>query len=678
MAALFGLAVAYGQTPDTSGNALLHGSYRFRHVAVQNLDEDFNPAQITASYGTITFDGAGNYKVTGTSVDNTVSHAAPQTLSVSGTYAIGANGAGYIANPLHPTDSYDYIYGAVAQGVYTGSSTEAVEEISEVNAAILNDIFIAIPVGTPPTNASFASPYQVGLLDLAAAGGAEIKNALFELSPDGKGKLGAITFNGQAANQNAGALTQTTSGATYNFNGNGSATLAIPLPSATSLPNALFTGFKTIFVSADGNFILGWTAGGFDIFFGVKALAAKATNKISQGLYFTAALEVSEFFGPDSYYGSTDNSGDSAGDAIVHLRLNVPQAYSFDYGTDDQINLNPDGTTGTDSGGYEYVFGDDGRALVGIGTDGDFSLVVGLHAAAFSGTGVYLNPIGVVNAASNQPITASLAPGELITLYGTGLSSQSMSTQGGKAFPTTLGGVSVSINGLPCPIYYVTQDQLSVIVPYEVASNQTGLADIQVTNNGVPSNIVQMYLTDSAPGAFSQDQSGIGYAAAVHASTGALVTPSDPAQPGEYLSLYMTGLGTVSPAIQDGALGPTGVLSKSDLNNANNFGVYFNDYGPDGSTGNPGDIQYAGLAPGLAGLYQVNVQVPTSGLADGDNVYIEFVTDASDVDQIQIPYGSSSGSSTVTSVRLHGHAARLAAMQSRRRNPKPHRARVAR
>ena len=177
----------------------------------------------------------------------------------------------------------------------------------------------------------------------------------------------------------------------------------------------------------------------------------------------------------------------------------------------------------SDFNGYEYIFGDGGQAFVAIGTNGNFSLLVGMHAAAFSGPGVYLNPIGVVNAASYQPITASLAPGELITLFGTGLSPVTMSMQGGQAFPPTLGGVSVSIDGIPCPIYYVSPTQMSVIVPYEVASNQTGLANIQVTNNGVASNVVQMYLTDAAPGSRSRNnaENGIGYAAALHAATGA-------------------------------------------------------------------------------------------------------------------------------------------------------------
>jgi uncharacterized protein (TIGR03437 family) len=679
--ALLGLAAANGQTQDTSGNSLLNGKFQFRHVAVLNVDSNTDPAEIAASYGTITFDGAGKYTITGTTVDNTVSNGAAQPLSVTGTYAIGSNGAGYVANPLAPSDFNAYIYGAVAQGVYAGSSTE-----SQLEGLTMNDIFVAIPVGPAPTNASFTSPYQTGLLDFAGAGPSAIKNALFELSPDGTGKFGGITLNGQASNQSAATLTQSITGATYNFNTDGSATLAIPLPASVSSANAMFTGSKTIFQSKDGNFILGWTATGFDIFFGVKALTIPGTNSLSGGLYFTTALEdFLGVFGTDSYYGSTRIFGDSAGNGILHQRLNVPSGLSFDYGfNEQQIVLNPDGTTGTSFFGYDYVFGDGGQAFVAIGSNGYYSLQVGLHAPSFSGSGVYLNPIGVVNAASYQPITASLAPGELITLFGTNLSPASPPPpiQGGQAFPTTLGGVSVTIDSLPCPIYYVSPTQLAVIVPYGVASNQTGLANIQVTNNNVQSNVVQMYLTDSAPGSFSQNLEGIGLGATLHAATGALVTTNNPAQPGEYISLYLTGLGTVTPAVSDGALGPTNPLSQSDLFGAGSLGVLFNDFGPNGSVGNAGNIQFAGLAPQLAGLYQINVQVPDSGLASGDNVYVEFATDAADVNQIQIPYGSASTNavpatqslattSPISAVRVR--ASRLAAMRSQAGRPMAHR-----
>jgi len=512
------------------------------------------------------------------------------------------------------------------------------------------------------------------VLDFAGGTAAAIKNALFELTPNGQGGFGTITFNGQASNQSAVSLRQTVTGATYSFNSDGSATLSIPQPFGVISTNALFTGSKTMYQSAGGTFILGWTPGGYDIFFGVAALTIAGTNSISQGLYFTSALEdLAMVNGTDSYYGSTSISGDAAGDAIVHQRINSPVNYAIDYGTDDVIDLNSDGTS-SDLNGYSYIFGAGAQAFVAIGTGGLFSLQVGTHAAFFSGSGVFLNPIGVVNAASYQPITASLAPGELITLFGTGFASAKMSIAGGQAFPKTLGGVSVTINGLSCPIYYVSPTELSAIVPYEVASNKTGLANIQVTNNGAVSNVVQMYLTDSAPGAFSQTQNGLGFAAALHAATNELITQDNSAQPGEYISLYLTGLGVVTPTITDGALGPSRTLSNSDLNSAGNMAVFFNDYGPNGiSVGNLGTISYAGLAPGLAGLYQLNVQVPSSGLTSGDDIYVDVVTDATEVNQIQIPYGTASRDSSARPVtkprpRWNRAHSRPAAQQSKTSN----------
>jgi uncharacterized protein (TIGR03437 family) len=666
---MLSLAAAAGQTPaqDTSGNGMLNGTYEFRHLAVQIVDANFNPTDMTAVYGTIKFDGAGNYTIAATSVDNGVSNGAPQPLNLSGTYAIGSNGIGYLSNELYPNDQFTYINGAVAQGVFTGSSTESQGEMNT-----LNDIFIAIPVGAAPNNASFIASYQTGVLDFTGANSSAIMNALFELTPNGKGGFGTINLNGQASNQGAATVQQSITGATYNFNSDGSATLTIPLPSGVSSANALFTGTKTIFQSADGNFILGWTAGNFDIFFGVKGLAITGTNSISAGLYFTTALEdFPSVSGTDSFYGGTADTGDGAGDAIIHQRINVPQPgiLAYDYGTDDQIQLHTDGTTPVDPIGYEYIFGDGGQAFVGIGTLGYFSLVVGMHAPPFSGPGIYLNPIGVNNAASFQPVTASLAPGEVVALTGTGFSTETTEIQGGQPFPALLGGVSVSIDGYPCPIYYVSPTQLNVIVPYEVALNTTGLANIQVTNGSAKSNVVQVYLTDAAPGAFSQGQDGIGLAAALHNATGTLITMDDGAQPGEYIQLYVTGLGTVTPAITDGAVGPSSPLSWSDVYSTGYLTVLFDDYNSfECSIGCVGNIQYAGLVPTLAGLYQINVQVPTSGLGAGDSVYVEFITDAADVNEIQIPMAGGSGNVRPAGRRL-ARASRIRAMHSQARKP---------
>jgi uncharacterized protein (TIGR03437 family) len=678
--AVFGLS-ATGQTQDTSGNVLLNGNFQFRHVAVTNTDANDNPTEVTATYGTILFNSNGTYTITGTQVDNTVSGGAPQPYSASGTFAIGSNGTGWVSSPLYATDTtgFLYEYGAVSQGVFTGSMTESG---GSANTPNLYDIFIAIPAGSA---ANLTSVYQAGLLDFEGGGSSAINNALFNLSPNGSGGLGTITLSGQASNSNATSITQLITGATYASNSDGSVTLTVPVPSGATAASALFTGTKTMFASADGNFVLGWTPNGYDIFFGVKALAAgSGANSISQGLYFTAALEDAAYsggWGMDAYYGSEYNTGNSPnGDGIIHQRLNaylIYGAYAEDYGTDDSLLVNSDGSASDYY--YNYFFGAGGSAYVGIGYGGYYSLVVGLHTANFSGTGVYINPVMVYNAASYQPVTAALAPGELITLFGTNLASTTTAIQGGQPAPTTgLGGVTATIDGIPCPVFAVSAGQVSIIVPYELDTLSTPFANIQLTNNGVQSNVVQMYYQTSAPGAFSQTENGLGFAAVRDALSGALIDQSNGAQANEYLSIYLTGLGTVTPTIVDGAVPGTTTLSNSDEYTMGNLQVLFNDYNPDLSngTGNAGTIQFAGLTPGLAGLYQINVQVPAGVLGSGDDVELEFLTESADVNQIYIPYGS--GAPTPLARRatmLQRRAAHAAAIRKMGRKPVKPRAR---
>jgi uncharacterized protein (TIGR03437 family) len=521
-----------------------------------------------------------------------------------------------------------------------------------------------------PHGESFTSVYQTAVLDFSG----EIKNAFLNLSPDGKGGLGTITVNGQETNAPGfvpANVAQSVSGASYSFNGDGSATLTVPA-------NPLFTGTKTMFASPDGNFLLGWTPGALDIFFGVKALAAgTGTNGISQGIYFTAGFDVAGMLqkrplvSPDFYFGTYHMTGNANGDALVQQLTNLPlggvTAITWDFSTDDEIVLNPDGTAGPDALGYSYAFGAGGQGFVAIGTQGIFGLVVGVRAAAIRETcefraqcsgaaldqrpkkapaGVYINPAMVVNAASYQPVIAGVAPGELITLFGSGLASTMMAVAGGEPVPLSLGGVSATLNGIPCPVFAVSPGQISILMPYGVAPY--GADNIQVANNGVASNVVSagFGVNFSQPGVFSQSQNGIGFAAARHAATGELVDQANPTQPGEYISIYMTGLGTVTPAIADGAVGPSNPLSTADCWTNGSMSVVFNDYGPGAPSESDvlGTIQFAGLAPGLAGLYQVNVQVPTKGLTLGDLVEIELQINHErfqpvDIRQVYIPYG---------------------------------------
>lgn len=636
--AALGVPALMGQTFDNSGNSFLKGSFHFRQLEAANFnsttgDED----EMVAVSGVMTFDGNGNYTITnGTYLD---SAGNSQTVSTSGTYAIGANGWGYIVNPL---DSTDNVYGAVAQGIFIGDSTENT----------VTNQFIAIPSSPVLTNATFTGSYWVGLQDFPSGNSANLKNALFEMTPNGQGTFGTIQLSGQAENQNVLTITQSVSGATYTFNSDSSVSLNVPTPSGVSAANALFSGTKTMFVSADGNFILGYTTSDYDLFFGVKAPGAAPTNSTFSGLYYTSALE-DDIGSPagdiDGYYGSLISDGN--GNQIIHQRLFSDFYYPSDYEYNDVTTF----TTGDlasssySIAGYSYAFGDNGQAFVAIGTGGYFSLLVGVHANTFTGSGVFLNPIGVTDAASYAPITASLSPGELVTLYGSGLASTTQSMQGGQAFPTTLGGVQVLVNGTPAAIYYVSPTQISAILPYELATTNAVLASIQVSNNSVKSNTVTQFTTDALPGLFSQTANGLGLAAAIHTATGQLVTESNPAVPNEYIAVFLTGLGTVTPSIQDGALGPTNPLSYADQYNENNLLVYFDDFL---NTGNDvqANLNFGGLAPGLAGLYQVNMQVP-SGVGPGD-VYLDFYTDLAYVSQVAVPVSASSGSAVSANARL--------------------------
>jgi uncharacterized protein (TIGR03437 family) len=353
---------------------------------------------------------------------------------------------------------------------------------------------------------------------------------------------------------------------------------------------------------------------------------------------------------------------------VEHQRLSTFGYYPTDYGQDDLIVLNSNGTSGATPGftaadiaqscaqlngaavcpdgnyqGFMYAFGDGGNAFVGIGSGGYFSLVVGVASPASPGsstTGVYLNPVGIISAASYAPMTASLTPGETISLYGSNLSKVTMNGPAGPA-PTILGGTQVMVNGVAAPLYYVSPGQINAVVPFEVSS--ATLATIQVINSGTNSNAVgNMYIADSAPGIFTQTSNGIGFAAATHGN-GALITPSNPAMPGEEIAVYLTGLGLVTPAISDGALGPISPPSIANLFTSNLMQVDFNDY-CNGSYGQTATINYAGLAPGLLG-YQLNVTIPSSGVGPsvgscgGYGVYLEIGTDEADNNQAQIPVG---------------------------------------
>lgn len=379
----------------------------------------------------------------------------------------------------------------------------------------------------------------------------------------------------------------------------------------------------------------------FDMLVGVRA--ASGTPNFS-GLYVQAGLDQDdsqldggEGYGLlDTYYGSLNAVG---GSTIEHQRVFdlLLSSLAWDETFSDSYSLGSGGTYSTSS--MRYVVGADG-IRIGSGIGPYLGLNVALPAPTVSGNAgaVFLNPMGVVNAGSFAPFTETWAPGELLTLYGSNLAPNPLTVAPQVPFPTTLDGVQVMVNGVAAPIYYTTPGQISAIVPYAAT---TTVVQIQVVNALGQSNVVTNFSGLTAPGVLTQSQDGIGYGDVEHVD-GSLVTPQNPAQIGETVAVYLTGLGAVNPLITDGAAGPVNPTSQA----TNTITAYLD------STSTANSVQatvgYAGLAPTLAGLYQVNLTIP-SGATAGDN-YLELAGPDSDSLVSLISIGGSSTASVADSV----------------------------
>jgi uncharacterized protein (TIGR03437 family) len=202
---------------------------------------------------------------------------------------------------------------------------------------------------------------------------------------------------------------------------------------------------------------------------------------------------------------------------------------------------------------------------------------------------------GIVNGASFAP---GLAPNTIVSIFGTNLSwgaqTVTASDMSGGVMPTSLGNVEVYFEGWPAYLYYVSPLQINLLVP---SSLLPGTFQFWVDRQGTRGPIVTVTLQSAAPAMF---QYPAGTALATH-SDGSLVSSTAPATAGEIVTLWATGLGNTNPELEDGAL-PAAAQWLSQLNQ---FDVQINSAALDSSA-----ILYAGVAPGYAGLYQVNVRLP--------------------------------------------------------------------
>jgi uncharacterized protein (TIGR03437 family) len=196
---------------------------------------------------------------------------------------------------------------------------------------------------------------------------------------------------------------------------------------------------------------------------------------------------------------------------------------------------------------------------------------------------------------------AAVAPGEIVLISGTGIA------PGVQGLVTayniigepqlTLGGVTITFNGVTAPIYYVLTtagqpDQVAVEVPFET---QVGTASVIINSAGGGSATVNVQVQPYAPGIFQTTSEGQLIAVAVR-SDGSYVSPSNPAQAGETIQIFVTGLGQTSPALATGSAGAPGqALVGNVIVGLNNGGV---------------PLISASPAPGMVGVFVLTFQVP--------------------------------------------------------------------
>ena len=226
---------------------------------------------------------------------------------------------------------------------------------------------------------------------------------------------------------------------------------------------------------------------------------------------------------------------------------------------------------------------------------------------------------GVVNAASYAP-GAELAPGAIVSAFGSNLAAADGNVASTFPLPLTLGGIKLTIGGIDAPLFYSGKGQVNAQIPFELTpGSQSQVVARAIPASGgeldaVPEPVV---IGATHPGIFITS----GTQGAILNAANQLVDSTHPAAAGDVIVIFCTGLGALSPAAQTGQ---PAIFSVAVVQPTVTVG------------GLAASLQYAGATPGLVGLYQVNAVVPT-GVATGPAIQVVIMqNDASNAGTIAV------------------------------------------
>ncbi len=191
---------------------------------------------------------------------------------------------------------------------------------------------------------------------------------------------------------------------------------------------------------------------------------------------------------------------------------------------------------------------------------------------------------GIANVASSQ---SAIAPGSLISIYGVNLA-PSAAAAISLPLPLSLNGTSVTINGIDAPLEFVSGGQINAQVPFEVAPGSTSLS---IRAGALKSSPVSFAVQAVAPGVLPVVQNCL---------DGSVNSAQSPVQVGQFITLWVTGQGPIDTPIATGEAAPADPIALPLAAIRAQIG------------GQDAQVVFAGMAPGLAGLMQVNLVVPTT------------------------------------------------------------------
>ena len=194
----------------------------------------------------------------------------------------------------------------------------------------------------------------------------------------------------------------------------------------------------------------------------------------------------------------------------------------------------------------------------------------------------------VRSGASFEPLVSA---GSLVSIFGTGLAESTLAASS-VPLPTTLEGVTVSVDGVLAPLYFVSPGQINAQMPFGITADKV---DVVVTTLRGPSQAYSVALFPTAPGIFTRNADGAG----TPLLFGPDFTLRETVAPGEHVILYATGLGDTNPPA---ATGTGGALAEPFHRVVDLPEVYIG--------GGQARVEFAGLAPGFVGVYQLNVVAP--------------------------------------------------------------------